>query len=141
MLCLNQAPSILFGYGSLPLALPEGYKGRVIEKPEMALLSDPGQAFGVALDEPVGCGRLSDLAKAAKSVCILICDITRPVPNGLILPRLIETLLASGIEACDIVVLVATGLHRPNLGEELRRLVGSDWALNTVRVENHIGSR
>lgn len=138
MICLNQAPSILFGCGSLPLTLPEGYKGRVIEKPEMPVLSDPAQAVGVALDEPVGCGRLSDLAKAAKSVCILICDITRPVPNGLILPRLIETLLASGIEARNIVVLVATGLHRPNLGEERRRLVGSDWVLNTVRVENHM---
>jgi len=80
---------------------------------------------------------LSDLAKTAKSVCILICDITRPVPNGLILPRLIEVLLASGIRAENITVLVATGLHRPNLGEELQRLVDSEWVLNTVSVENH----
>ena len=80
---------------------------------------------------------MSDLAKTAKSVCILICDITRPVPNGLILPRLIEVLLASGIRAENITVLVATGLHRPNLGEELQRLVDSEWVLNTVSVENH----
>ena len=28
-------------------------------------------------------------------------------------------------------------MHRPNLGDELRELVGNDWVLNTVRVENH----
>ena len=36
-----------------------------------------------------------------------------------------------------ITVLVATGLHRPNEGEELREVVGSDWVINTVRVVNH----
>jgi nickel-dependent lactate racemase len=34
-------------------------------------------------------------------------------------------------------VLVATGLHRPNEGEELAELVGDPWVLETVRVENH----
>ena len=36
-----------------------------------------------------------------------------------------------------ITVLVATGLHRPNEGDELRELVGSDWVLNNVKVANH----
>jgi nickel-dependent lactate racemase len=34
-------------------------------------------------------------------------------------------------------VLVATGLHRPNLGDELAELVGDPWVLENVRVENH----
>lgn len=37
----------------------------------------------------------------------------------------------------QITVLVATGLHRPNEGEELAALVGDPWVLETVRVENH----
>jgi nickel-dependent lactate racemase len=77
------------------------------------------------------------MAKGRKSACILICDITRPVPNGIILPVLVKTLLDAGMGAKDITVLVATGLHRPNEGQELRELVGSDWVLDTVRVENH----
>ncbi len=36
-----------------------------------------------------------------------------------------------------ITILVATGLHRPNEGEELRDVVGDDWVLNAVRVVNH----
>jgi nickel-dependent lactate racemase len=134
---MNQPAEVLFGHGSLPVILPEGCRGRVIAKPQMPVLSNPVQALGAAMEAPIGCPSLSELASTAKSVCILICDITRPVPNGLILPRLIEALLASGVESREIVVLVATGLHRPNLGEELRRLAGSDWVLDTVRLENH----
>ena len=36
-----------------------------------------------------------------------------------------------------ITVLVATGLHRPNEGEELAEVVGDPWVLETVPVENH----
>ena len=34
-------------------------------------------------------------------------------------------------------MLVATGLHRPNLGDELAEVVGDPWVLERVRVENH----
>jgi len=135
---MTNTPSILFGHGSLPLVLPETAKARIIEKPAMPVLLNPVQSLREAMDLPVDCEPLHRLAKAAKTACILICDITRPVPNGLILPPLIETLIQSGIEARNITVLVATGLHRPNLGDELRELVGNDWVLQTVKVENHI---
>ena len=36
-----------------------------------------------------------------------------------------------------ITVLVATGLHRPNEGQELAELVGDPWVLETVTVANH----
>ena len=34
---------------------------------------------------------------AGKDACIVICDITRPVPNKLILPPMLRTLEAAGI--------------------------------------------
>ena len=73
----------------------------------------------------------------AESACILICDITRPVPNRLFLRPMIEAMLAGGIPLDRICVLVATGLHRPNEGAELAELVGDPWVLANVRVENH----
>ena len=39
--------------------------------------------------------------------------------------------------ADGITVLVATGLHRPNEGEELAELVGDPWVFETVTVANH----
>jgi nickel-dependent lactate racemase len=50
---------------------------------------------------------------------------------------MIERMIAAGIPAAGITVLVATGLHRPNEGAELAELVGDPWVLETVRVVNH----
>ncbi len=77
------------------------------------------------------------LVRGRRSACILICDITRPVPNHLFLRPLIEGMLAAGMPRERITVLVATGLHRPNEGAELDALVGDPWVRQTVRVENH----
>ena len=41
-------------------------------------------------------------------------DITRPVPNGLLLPRLLAELKQAGVAPANVTVLNATGLHRPN---------------------------
>lgn len=130
-----QQHQVLYGRGSLPVDLPESCRSFTVEKPTMPWLRDPAQAVARALEGPGE--SLLDLAQRARSACVVICDITRPVPNGLILPPVIQTLLQAGIPAERISVLVATGLHRPNVGEELRELVGSDWVLETVRVENH----
>ena len=58
------------------------------------------------------------------------------MPNGLFLPILVEQLL-HGLAAERIKIVVATGLHRPNEGEELAELVGSRWVMETVEVANH----
>ena len=59
------------------------------------------------------------------------------MPNKLFLRPMIETLLAAGLKAERISIVVATGLHRANEGAELEELVGDPWVLKTVPVENH----
>ncbi|HET9924088.1 MAG TPA: nickel-dependent lactate racemase [Methylomirabilota bacterium] len=109
----------------------------VIQKRAMPVLAEPRAAVERALAAPVGTAPLRELARGKRSACILICDITRPVPNGLFLPSLIRTLLDAGVPRSGITVLVATGLHRPNEGPELAELVGDPWVLETVNVLNH----
>ena len=128
---------LAYGRGRLRLALPEGCDPTVIVQSPLPPLPDPAAAIRAALAEPVGCAPLHELAQGRRSACILICDITRPVPNHLFLRPVIETLLAAGVPAGQITVLVATGLHRANEGAELEELVGDRWVLDHVRVENH----
>ena len=99
----------------------------LIAKGKLQKIADPAAAVRRALSEPVDSSALAELARGRKSACILICDITRPVPNHLFLRPMIETLIASGVALDRIMILVATGLHRPNLGEELAELVGDPW--------------
>ncbi len=126
-----------FGRHGMDVNLPDDMAPTVIRKPPMPLIPDPDVALRRAFERPEGAAPLTELARGKKTVCILICDITRPVPNGLILPPLIRALTDAGISAEDITVLVATGLHRPNEGRELEELVGDSWVLRAVRVENH----
>mgnify|MGYP003118502730 CR=1 FL=1 len=130
-------PELAYGRGFISVKLPDTARTTVIRKAELAKLPDNQVAIRNALENPVDAAPLSELAKNRKSACILICDITRPVPNKLFLRPMIETMLAAGIPQSEISVLVATGLHRPNLDEELEELVGDPWVLENVRVENH----
>jgi len=134
---MSQTIDVAYGRSQLTVAMPIGSEPTIIRKVALPKIGDPALAVREALDNPDSSPPLSDLARGRKSACILICDITRPVPNHLFLRPAIEQLIAAGIPAAEICVLVATGLHRPNEGAELEELVGDPWVLNTVRVENH----
>lgn len=126
-----------YGRGAVGVDLPDDWDVTVFRKKPMPVLADPEGEIERVLRAPLGAPPLAELARGARDACILICDITRPVPNGLILKALVKCLLAAGMQADNIRVLVATGLHRPNEGDELAELVGDRWVLDTVRVENH----
>jgi nickel-dependent lactate racemase len=133
------------------ITLDYGKTGLEVEVPDRNLvgplglrpiepLADPDRVLADALSHPIGSAPLSELARGRKSACVLICDITRPVPNEFLLRQILPTLEAAGIPRERILILIATGLHRPNLGDELVELVGPQIAAN-YRVENHDGRK
>lgn len=126
-----------YGRKGLVLKFPNEWNVDIVEKKPMPLEPDPRKAVEQALHAPVGGGPLAQEAQGKQTACILICDITRPVPNGLILPIVVRTLMGAGMAASDIQILIATGLHRPNLDVEMREVVGDNWVLETVQVSNH----
>lgn len=126
-----------YGRGRLPVRIPDGCETTVLRKHSLPTIGDPPRAVEQAFAEPVGAPPLASLARGRRSACILVCDVTRPVPNHVFLGPMIRTLIDRGIPARNVTVLVATGLHRPNQGEELAELIGDRWVLDTVRIENH----
>ena len=126
-----------YGKAGLKIPFPGGCEITQIEKKPMPVMANPTDALQQALQQPLSGEPLEKVAATAQNACILICDITRPVPNGVILPVLVRRLLKAGLGPGAITVLVATGLHRPNQGEELAELVGDSWVLDTVKVKNH----
>ena len=96
---------INFGKGRYPVELSDDWQVTIIRKPPMPIEADEAFAVARALESPVNCAPLRELANGGSKVCILICDITRPVPNGVILPVLIEKLISAGIEAQEITLI------------------------------------
>jgi len=129
-----------YGREGLEVELPDERVVRSLAYKDAEPLADPVAAVQRVLAEPIASPPVAELAQGKKTACVVICDITRPVPNELILTPLLETIEAAGVPREGITILIATGLHRPNEGEELVELVGQRIA-ETYRIENHFGER
>jgi nickel-dependent lactate racemase len=127
-----------YGRQGLYANLPDERIVRTLSYKDAAPLPDPEAALLEVLNHPIGSPPLAEIAKGRKDACIVICDITRPVPNEMILRPLLATLEAAGIPREKITILVATGLHRPNEGEELVEMVGQ-YIVDHYHIENHHG--
>ncbi len=127
-----------YGRTGLEVELPGERVVRTLSYKAAPPLADPAGRLSELLVSPIGTPPLAELARGRKSACIAICDITRPVPNELILTPVMQTLEAAGIPRDKITILVATGLHRPNEGAELVEMAGAQIAAN-YRIENHHG--
>jgi len=88
-----------------------------------------------ALHHPIGAPQLRDLAKPRQTVAIVVTDITRKLPEEIILPLLIEELVAGGIRKKDINAVIATGTHRPNTSEEMKEKFGK--VVDEISFINH----
>lgn len=125
-----------FGKEGLAADLPEGFDYQLLETRSAQPLADARAALRAALDAPVGAPPLTELARGCRTAAISVCDITRPAPNRLMLPPMLERLHAAGIAPENVIILIATGLHRPATAAEIREIVGSEIAAR-YRVENH----
>ena len=123
-----------YGHDGIELDVPP--RTQVLEMDPAPGLPQVDQALENALSRPIGTPALGKLARRRKNACIVISDITRPVPNSTILPPMLRTLEEAGIDREAITILIGTGLHRANEGEELVSLVGSEIAENYI-VVNH----
>jgi nickel-dependent lactate racemase len=125
-----------YGKGEVQVNIPDSNLVAVLELRPSYSLDSPQEAIFQALQEPIGSAPLAQLAKGKKSACVVISDITRPVPNKLILPPILKTLEENGIKRENIVILIATGIHRPNEGKELEEMVGLEIMQN-YKIVNH----
>ncbi len=124
-----------YGRAGLEIEVPDS--AAVLQMSDAPALEQVELRLADVLTRPIGTPSLRQLAKGRKNACIAISDITRPVPNATILPPMLRVLEEEGIAREDITILVGTGLHRPNEGEELVQLVGVEIA-NAYRIVNHM---
>jgi nickel-dependent lactate racemase len=128
---------LLFGETTVPLTLPETVA--VLKMRGMESLVNPTSAINEALADPIGSSPLKDLARGKRNACVVVSDVTRPVPNKVILPPLLKVLEEGGVPRQDITLLIATGMHRPNMGEEMESVVGREIMANYAIVNHQSG--
>ena len=113
-----------YGRTGLQVELPDRNVVGCLQYHPANPLVDPDAAVREVLARPTGTPSLLELARGRRNACVVISDVTRPVPNRVLLPPILETLESAGMPRGEILILVATGMHRPNLGSELVEMVG-----------------
>jgi nickel-dependent lactate racemase len=115
-----------YGKGELTFELPAGFKlAKVVEHNEVSPLSDVPSSIRGALRHPVESPPLRELAGPGDRVCIVVTDMTRPCPDDLLVPALLDELSAAGVEKGEITLLVGVGMHRPSTHEEKQAKLGA----------------
>lgn len=82
----------------------------------------------------------STVAKLARSrghIALIIPDRTRPLPLPTLLPPLLDALDAQGIAMRRVVIVPASGIHRPMGRAELASWIGEDAARSTSMLAPH----
>lgn len=125
---------LAYGREGLTVNLPEDRT--TIVSPVFPLpAADEHAAVVAALRHPVAGPPLREIVQPGAGIAISVCDGTRPQPRRIVVSAILEE-LEGVVRFEDVVVLVATGTHRGNTEQELRRMLGDD-VLASVRVANH----
>ena len=125
-----------FGKSGLEVSVPDKFACQIVSSHSAPALKDTEAALAAALDSPIGCAPLVELAAGKRTAAISVCDITRPAPNSITLPPLLDRLHRAGIPVEGITILIATGLHREATKEEIETILGQEIAAK-YRVESH----
>ncbi len=127
---------LLYGKGALTVEHDDACD--VLRPAHPDVLPDPQRTVAEALARPIGSAPLADVArsKVGGRVVIVISDITRPVPNRVILPPMLDVLHEVGHKPEAVTILIATGMHRPSTPEERIELIGADL-VEQYRIVDH----
>ena len=126
--------NLAYGRTGMKIEAPDD-RTTVVQPRFLPGLPDEEGAIRTTVRDPVGgVDPLRKLAKPSDLVAISVCDVTRPIPNRVILPCVLREL--SQVPDENIVILVATGTHRGNSDAELREMLG-DRIMDRYTVSNH----
>ncbi|WHY71708.1 nickel-dependent lactate racemase [Fictibacillus enclensis] len=124
--------TLLYGKEGLKLNLPENTF--VVEPNNLPGVENKEQAILDALRNPIGAPSLKESVKATDKVAIVISDITRPTPNDVLVPLLIEELDHVPLE--NFVIINGTGTHRDQTEEEFVQMLGQ-WVVDHIKIVNN----
>ncbi len=124
---------LAYGRSGMTVNMPDN-RTSIIEPLFMPSIPDQAASIRHALDHPIRSRPLREVISADDSVAIVFCDITRPMPNALVLPLVLEQIRHVPRE--QITLICATGTHRGNTPEELAQMLGPD-IVRDYRIVNH----
>ncbi len=135
-----------FNLGKTSFSFKVPGEADILKMGKVSLLKNPEEKIHQALTHPIGSPSIKNLIQEKlhlnprAQAAVVISDITRPVPyrgkQGILFP-LIQQIIEAGLPSSQILVLVATGVHRSMSEKELKDFLDPRIFKAGVRIINH----
>ncbi len=128
--------SIAYDLQELNFDLPARLKVELATLSPTPPVADVEKTLRENLHRPLDSPPLRELACPGDKVCLAITDASRPCPTKLLLHPVLAELHQAGIKDADILIIIATGLHRKSTLKEKTNMVGAS-VIKRYRIIDH----
>lgn len=92
--------------------------------------------IGAALDKPISSPPIDEIVSSDDSVLIVVSDATRATASAQVVNLLVRRLVQAGVSPASMVIIFATGIHRPVTEKERIELL-SPFIVQRLRIIQH----
>ena len=129
---------ILLPYGKekISITIPQKNLLKICWLKDTPGVKNNAKAIKEALKNPIGSPTIPKIAQGKCTAVVICTDITRPTPDKLLIPPILDELNKGGISDKNIKVIIARGQHRKMTEEEVKEKVGEE-VLKRVKISQH----
>ena len=125
-----------YGKEKIPISLPQKNLLKICLLKDKPGVEDNIKEIKEAIKNPIGSKTISQIAQGKHTAVVICTDITRPTPDKLLIPPILDELNKGEISDKNIKVIIARGQHRKMTEEEVKEKVGED-VLKRVKIGQH----
>jgi len=125
-----------YGKAKIPVDIPQKNLLKICLLKEVPGVKDNVKVIKEAIKHPIGSPTILEIARGKRTAVVICTDISRPTPDNLLIPPILDELKMGGISDKNIKVIIARGQHRKMTEEEVKKKVGKE-VLERVRVTQH----
>ena len=109
-----------YGNEKIPITIPQRNLLKICWLKETPGVKDNVKAIKEAIENPIGSPTIPKIAQGKRSAVVICTDTTRPTPDKLLIPPILNELNKGGISDKNIKVIIARGQHRKMTEEEVK---------------------
>ena len=130
--------TILLPYGKekIPITIPQKNLLKICWLKSKPGVKNSIKAIKDSLKNPLGSQTISQISQDKNSAVVICTDISRPTPDNLLIPPILDELNMGEISDKNIKVIIARGQHRKMTEEEVKEKVGEE-VFKRVKISQH----
>jgi len=125
-----------YGNEKIPISIPQKNLLKICWLKETPGVKDNIKAIKEAIKNPIGSPTIPIITQRKRNAVVICTDITRPTPDKLLIPPILDEVNKGGISDKNIKVIIARGQHRKMTEEEVKEKVGKE-VFKRVKISQH----